>query len=255
MSHSNALLRLIIFYLALIILPAIAISSTSKRSWLRFLCIPWMIFFGYKLITTAPFFSNGSLYNGIVGSQPFVTFIHATNLLLINSLDVTDLVHEKKIPQSAGMLARITAAFSLLNNVRGIGTSWKAKNVPSFPAFFAKGSPPGRRLFLLRQASILVWQYLLLDFAQTMALEEDAEDTLRLYGPGREFVYLDATAEQQAARVALCLLALLVGRTTIDFAYRLISFVFVGLKVSLPEDWPPMFGTMRDGYTLRKSWG
>lgn len=255
MSHANALLRLIIFYLALIILPAIAISSTSKRSWLRFLCIPWMVFFGYKLIATAPFFSNGSLYNGIVGSQPFVTFIHATNLLLINSLDVTDLVHEKKMPQSAGMLARITAAFGLLNNVRGIGTSWKAKNVPSFPAFFAKRSPPGRRLFLRRQASILVWQYLLLDFAQTMALEEDAEDTLRLYGPGMEFVYLDATAEQQAARVALCLLALLVGRATIDFAYRFISFVFVGLKVSLPEDWPPMFGTMRDGYTLRKSWG
>jgi hypothetical protein len=255
MSYNNALLTLILCYLALIMLPAIAISSTSKRSSLRFLCIPWMIFFGYKLFITAPFLSSGSIYNGMIGSQPFIAFIHATNLLLINSLDATDLVQETKLPQSAGILARVAAAFGLLNNVRGIGTSWQVKNIPPFPAFFAPRSSPGRRRFLLRQASILVWQFLLLDLFHAAALEQDTEEISHLYGPGREFVYLDATAEQQAARMALCLLSLFVGRVTIDFAYRFTSLVFVGINVSLPEDWPPIFGSFRDGYTLRNSWG
>ena len=37
--------------------------------------------------------------------------------------------------------------------------------------------------------------------------------------------------------------------------YVLASIIAVGLGISVPEDWPDMFGNWSDAYTLRRLWG
>jgi hypothetical protein len=37
--------------------------------------------------------------------------------------------------------------------------------------------------------------------------------------------------------------------------YTIYSIVSVGLGLTVPGDWPPLFGYLRDAYTVRRSWG
>jgi hypothetical protein len=41
----------------------------------------------------------------------------------------------------------------------------------------------------------------------------------------------------------------------ISMQYTLLSIVTVALGISEPVDWPPVFGSFSDAYTIRRAWG
>ncbi|KAL2692384.1 hypothetical protein Neosp_002791 [[Neocosmospora] mangrovei] len=102
---------------------------------------------------------------------------------------------------------------------------------------------------------IMAWQYLLLDIIYMSSLETPPEDAQRLFGPGTEFNYLNATAEQWGGRVAVGPVAgLAPARVSIDIPYRGFSILSVLLGLTSTDQWPPLFGSMWDAYTIRGFW-
>lgn len=237
------------------VITAILISATPKASTLRLLAIPSLVFLAYYQFVYATCFSGNVVYNAVIACAQFAAVIHYIDLLLITNIDVSDLVREQLLDLSGGSFSRVFHAIRITYNVRGVGTRWQAKNTPSFPKYFSQSSP-SRGRFLLRQTVIFIWQYLLIDVFDATRKQQSPEDVKNLYAPGAESLFLNATAEQLGARIAVSLMAWFIfARIIIDSVYRLLSLIFVGIGLSSPSNWPPFFGSLWDAYTLRSFWG
>jgi hypothetical protein len=246
----------LLYYAALSLITAILISFTKKASPIRLVSFPCLALIAYQQFSTVEYFSCSFLYKSTLVKLAFLGIVHALNLLLIMGIDTEDLVFEKLLQPSTDILSSVCCSFSIVINTRGIGTHWQAKNTPAFTSFFTHRTPPSRKWFLLRQATLLTWQYLLLDIIESAAPAQSADDLRRLYGPGTEYLYLNATAEQWGARVVSTLVGwFVVNRILLDTILRPLSLLSVGIGISSPSDWPPFFGSMWDAYTLRNYWG
>ncbi|KAH7174891.1 acetyltransferase [Fusarium flagelliforme] len=177
---------------------------------------------------------------------------------IIKRFDAEDLVEEKIIRRSDSLVIKVYRVVCLILNVRGVGTPWQAKHLSEFPKFYTArdGSrKPTRAWYIIRQLAIVAWQYLLLDFIYASSMETLPEDTQKVFGHGVEYTYLDATGEQWMGRFIVGVVAWAIpGRVTIDFTYRILSIVAVLSGFSSPEQWPPLFGSIWDAYTIRGFW-
>jgi hypothetical protein len=240
------------FYLIQNVVPSVILITTRKRSPLRYLCIPWMIWIASRFIR--PFGSSGSPTWCQAVTQLVIATLQATNFLLINPLEGVDISRGTNNGQS--FRCRLTRAIRLISQIRAVNTPWQVKNVPSQPKYYARRGlqVPSRCRFLTRQLSIAAWQYLVLDLVQTISRQQAIERDLS----GSLLTTIDWTVPlgQWAERIATHLsIWLLVNRLISDLAYRTLSIIFVGLVQDSPSDWPPAFGRMTDLITLRNFWG
>ncbi|OAX78874.1 hypothetical protein ACJ72_06815, partial [Emergomyces africanus] len=227
------------WFLAEILGISLLVQWTSKGSILRIVGFPCVAAAGYFLFTSSLTFSNNAIYNGSLAMVPFIPLVHCINLLFLNPIDPQDSI----------------LGISVGPNLRGISTPWQAKNTPAFPVYYGGGCPE-RFPFLLRQTAIIIWQYLVLDIFGAAGSVQSPEESQMLYGPGSEFAYLSATKEQWIARISTSLVSnFIMSRMMIDSVSRLTSIIFVGLGLSSPSEWPPLFNSMWDAYTLRNYWG
>ena len=185
--------------------------------------------------------------------------LQCCNLLVIERLDADYLVGGTIFQPSDGFLYKLFRTTCLIFNLRGVGTPWQPKNLNRFPEFYtlhSNGGKPTRTAFIVRQLMIISWQYVLLDMTHVSSLDATPEENDKLFGPGSEFMYLNATAEQWAGRVIVGVISALVpARVAVDIYYRILSVIAVVLGITPPEQWPPLFGTLRDIYTIRGVWG
>jgi hypothetical protein len=120
----------------------------------------------------------------------------------------------------------------------------------------AAGGGVNRIRFLVRQTAILMWQYCALDLLYFGYFARFHQFQSFTHSPGTEFLgYYRPNAIQAAARLAIVIVLMLALRTLLDFTYRCFSVVSVVLKLTSPEDWPPLFGSISNAYTLRNFWG
>jgi hypothetical protein len=248
----------IFYYLALHIPPAILIVTTPKKSPIRVLWVPCLILICCKYYVAADNLPFHSAYRILLGTPVMGMTIHLLNVLLINGIDKYDILREAKLEPSAGIASAVAAACNVVFSLRGIGTRWQAKNIPSLPAFYTlNGQSPTRGRFLLRETAICLWQYLVLDIVFTLGIQEDPDDATRKYALGTEFVYLSATREQWQTKMFVSLFGhLFAGRILIDiFSHRFIAIIAVALCRYSPADWPPAFGSVFDAYTVRQYMG
>ena len=202
---------------------------------------------------------SGSLSHRSVSLALTALFIlQCCNFLVIRRFDSNDLAEEKVFRRSDSLVIKLYRVVCLIFNVRGIGTPWQAKHLSDFPKFFTGRNgtrEPTRGWFVIRQLVIVAWQYLLLDFIYASAMETLPEDTQRMFGHGLEYTYLDATAEQWMGRFIVGVVTWAIpGRVTIDFTYRILSIIAVLFGFSSPDQWPPLFGSIWDAYTIRGFW-
>jgi hypothetical protein len=240
------------FYLIQNVVPGVILITTRKRSPLRYLCIPWMIWIASRFIR--PFGSSGSPTWCQAVTQLVIAVLQAAHFLLINPLDALDISRGAGNNQS--FRCRLMGAIRLISQTRAVNTPWQVKNVPSHPKYYRRWGLqiPSRGRFLIRQLSIAVWQYLVLDIVQTISLQQAIERDISESLP----ITIDwiVPAGQWAERIATHLsIWFLVNRLITDLAYRILSIVFVGIVQDSPSDWPPAFGRMTDLVTLRDFWG
>ncbi|KAF4978468.1 hypothetical protein FZEAL_5154 [Fusarium zealandicum] len=196
--------------------------------------------------------------NCLVMGQLIVVLLQCCNLLAITRLDAHDLIRGDIFQFSDAFFHKVFRTTCLIFNLRGVGTPWQVKRLHRFPRFFDRcgdDGKPNRCLFVLRQGLIVAWQYLILDIIYQSSLDTPPEETERLFGQGKEFLYLDATVEQWAARVAVSLVSCLApARVTTDIAYRSLSLLSVSVGFTSADEWPPLFGSISDAYTIRRCW-
>jgi hypothetical protein len=188
---------------------------------------------------------------GLLHAVNLLLTIFFINLLLIVQADINDLLGAKRL-EGFHLVTTIYSSLRITMDTRGVGTRWQAKNIPSFPSFSASESHGSRRDYLLRTAAILIWQYFTIDFLWHIYLGLSADQKVQLLET--KFLALDTTLQRLATRIGSILAIGGLLRMIIDCIYRLLSVVAVGFGASL-QDWPPLFGRVRDAYSLRRFWG
>ncbi|PGH05208.1 hypothetical protein GX51_03107 [Blastomyces parvus] len=237
LDHPRVIL-LAFWFLAQCLGTAFLVKYSRKGSALRIVGFAGVAAVQYLFYTCSFTVSNNSVYSGSLALMAGGLFAHCINILFINPID-----------------AQHAPGISIGLNLRGIATSWLAKNTPEFPSYYG-GRHPRRYTFLVRQTAIVTWQYLLIDLLEEAGSAQSPEEIQMVQGPGAEFMYLSATKEQWIARTATTLVSNFVtSRLMVDGVTRLLSIVFVGLGISNPSDWPPLFNSIWDAYTLRNYWG
>lgn len=248
-STSANILDFVCFYLIQNAIPAAVLVTTPKGSPLRYLTILCLIWIASRFIL--PFAPAGSpaWCQAICGLVLVV--LQAIHFLLLHPLDRHDI--SKVAKGSQNFVVNMFEAAKLLIQTRGVNTPWQVKNVPSHPLYFRRGGigRPGRAHFLLRQFSIFLWQYLLLDIIQTISIQNSTSRT-SLSLKTEWNISPRHWLERGATHLVIWLI---VNRLIQDSAYRVLSIIFVGLGVDNPSDWPPAFGSVSELYTLRNFWG
>jgi hypothetical protein len=229
---------------------------TEKRSWIRPLAGLIIACLCYLEFLVDLDFSSSLIYNGVLTGSAFMKFVHVANILYIDGVDLRDLAPKSDTKNIFAALHHFPSALSLPWNIRGIGTRWKTKNVPEWPAFYPNRKSPNRMAFIARQLAVLSWQYITVDFFSFIPSLLSAEEREHMYGKGLEYRYLDLTKEQWIGRISSSMLTwFIIARIMIDGVHRILSIIFVVSGLSRPHDWPPLFGSVRDAYTIRNFWG
>ncbi|KAM5354808.1 hypothetical protein ACJ41O_001454 [Fusarium nematophilum] len=239
------------FIIALI--PKSGIHSLARYAW-----VVVIFSIGKELFQEVSATITSIAINDLVNGYLAFVLLQCCNLLVISRLDEEHLLKSHVFQLSDGFLYKFFCRACLMFNLRGVGTPWQIKRLNEFPRFYcghSRDGKPTRGWYLVRQLLIISWQYLFLDIVFTSSMDTPPEDTERLFGHGKEFLYLDATTEQWAARIGVSLVSWLgPARVTIDMAYRSVSVASVLLGLTPPEAWPPLFGSIWEAYTIRGCW-
>lgn len=216
---------------------AILLSTTKHKSSRRLTYLPTLAGAIYWRIYHLPQTTIHPFAKCAAAVLLLVNGIHSINLLFL--LDA--------IPEYLHFLP----AVNLLLNLRGIGTPWQARHLPRWPAIFAH-RPPSRLVFLARQSAIFAWQYLAVDLLLSQSgrgVEPTAPGDLK-------WLYLDPSSSRWIPRLLSALWTpLILLRLIIDGPYRFFSIVFVAAHVVPPAQFPPLYGSVLDAWTLRNVWG
>ncbi|KAJ5619896.1 hypothetical protein N7510_003880 [Penicillium lagena] len=235
------------------LIPTILLITTQKQSVFRYLAILCMIWVASQNVRQM---ARSCGIFPLIAGQTFINIPQAANLLLINPLDADDLAREKP-GRTKTLTGRMYYSFELLCQNRGVGTPRQVKGIPSYPAYYCDTKKGGitfipRRAFLLRQFVVLAWQYALCDIIQFAVHQQAAGPSAVVFTEPKWNVSLNEWIKRCLTH---SISWFLITRIFIDSRYRLVSIVTVGLGMSSPPDWPPVFGRMADAYTLRQFWG
>ena len=241
------------------ILAAVLICSTPKSSLVRKAVVPVLFYLSYLCFqTTLEFTGQCILYSCfIVGS--YANAWHCLNVLCLHPLEDADIHREmgdtKSTSSKPGLAERVIFATGMLWRFRGIGTSYQIKNVPEFP----NGIVPSRGAFLLRQCAFIGFQYLFMDL---MMSQPQSPDMAENWAQGKEWLWIPGlnphpvtSSDLNHRMVATVMGWYVIGRMMCDIWYRVFAVIFVGLGITEPKQWPPMFGVYKDCYTLRGFFG
>ena len=182
-------------------------------------------------------------------------FIH-----FLNSIRILFLVGKGPVvhcrTSSTNQLRQLATAFMLMGSPRGINTPWQIRIVPSFPSCYNHPTRIfTRKRFLARQVLITAWLLLMTHAMMQRYCSYSTRERQHIYGEGAEWRFRGATPRQLAARLEGAVGYLAYAQGKIDSMYRVLSIVHVGFGLSNPEEWPPLFGSIWDAYSIGRFWG
>ncbi|EPS36469.1 hypothetical protein H072_10013 [Dactylellina haptotyla CBS 200.50] len=258
--NSNVLL-FVPAYILTIIFAGTLVISTPKNSFTRYASLPILAYlctFVFRHGWNAfPLNTTGMCDWALSTFNAFLLF---TTVICLEGVDETNAViskpHNRHPP---GYFVRLWRAMSYCVNMRAIQTPHQIKNVPAFDSK-RPGWVPSRRRFLITNTAWFLALYLLQDmlYSQEMAVEDEA----KLFGTYREnLIRRDpkdgpVTGDEIGGRIGfgLVMWSILVP-LAVSLMYTFLSIVAVGTGISSPKNWPPVFGSPKDSYTLRLYWG
>ncbi|KZT19948.1 hypothetical protein NEOLEDRAFT_1076747 [Neolentinus lepideus HHB14362 ss-1] len=129
----------------------------------------------------------------------------------------------------------------VLYSPRGIGWNYQVANVPLPPC-------QSRWQFVLRQVGRALGMFLLVDIAQTYMRSNSAFTNPT---PNNS----PFTSQGYLLRCINIIAWLTTSHGTLNMNYTLLSAVFVAIGLSEPKDWPDLFGSWTESYTVRRYWG
>ncbi|KAF3811669.1 Acetyltransferase pyr8 [Colletotrichum gloeosporioides] len=236
----------------------ISMPKSGPGSVIRYAWIAVVPFIARRLLEQLSGATTSLVLNSVFIGQLCLVILQCCNFLVLTRLDAGDFMKANIYKSSDGLGRKLYGVVGLMFNLRGIGTPWQISRINASPQSLDKHIENGKLRkgpWVVRQLQVLFWQYLFLDFTYLSSLDTSPEDAEKLFGTGKEFLYINANGEQWGARVAVGLISWLApARVTIDILYRVLSVVAVVSGMTSPEDWPPLFGSIWDSYTIRGFW-
>ncbi|EFY92443.1 TRI7-like toxin biosynthesis protein [Metarhizium acridum CQMa 102] len=198
------------FCIAQTAIPGLLLIKTPKGSFLRYLWILCSLCLTYQFFLLSRGISSISIQYANAGMQVFVATLQAANLLIFSPIDEGYLLRFGIFSSRSSGLAKIWRTSRLFIASRGIGTPWIVKNVPQHPkALIAQAKPRiPKSAFLLRQAVVFAWQYVLLDVLYVVSTLDESSS-----GPSTtHFDYWEVKAVEWPQYVLMALFSCWIGR-------------------------------------------
>ncbi|EIW53509.1 uncharacterized protein TRAVEDRAFT_134083 [Trametes versicolor FP-101664 SS1] len=142
-----------------------------------------------------------------------------------------------------GFLVRMWYAGCIHHNWRLVGTNVQVANVP--PPF--KGT---RAQYLVRRLRQICLGLVMLDISEAYM-----HTHLHLFTPGVKEAYFPPGLMGFLARAGCMAVWLVITYTVLNMSYCVLSSAVVATCLSEPADWPDLFGSLYDAYTVRRVWG
>ncbi|KFZ03723.1 hypothetical protein V502_10716 [Pseudogymnoascus sp. VKM F-4520 (FW-2644)] len=208
-----------------------------------------------QLQYSIPAFTGNSTYDGVFMSLVWIFHLRTFDLLLLKAVYLPA-VTARKLKQSATQsgLWRTFTAWCLLFNFRNINTSWTIKGLPAF----SRGHPehvPNKGEFVRRRAAHILIMYLALDAIFAFLPAPNPGKDIPEYKQPLLSRMGDITLEEIIARPITVLLPAFSIYGIFTIPYNIASITAVLFGGSEPRNWPPLFGSFREAYTLRRFWG
>jgi hypothetical protein len=167
-------------------------------------------------------------------------FFNACDYILLRDRqsELRQIGQKQPTPQMS-FLARLKAGFSLLMSPRNIGWSSQPTNQIRWTS-----SNTSRSQFIITGLKWICFQGLVFDATSVIA------HSFPMYGQGGM-----SFSECGWLWRSTIWLNILGAGVVMSILYTILSFVTVGLGISMPQDWPPLFGNVFEAYTVRKCWG
>ncbi|KAG5978016.1 hypothetical protein E4U55_006416 [Claviceps digitariae] len=270
-GHLMTILWSLLHLLPCLMITAAAVVATSRDSVFRLAAVPCLLLTANRLFHEwASISTSVTINTALVGVGMFL-LLQCTNFVILAKLDCERLQQADVFTAQSSLGSKLLRTTSLLLNLRGIGTTWRAKHVdiPSSTCSLAGENETTtaarlasqRRKYIIRQSLIVCWQYLFLDvayqFSSSLAGRPSRGSDTRPdpFPMDFEFRYLGVSAKQWVVRVMVTIFAGLgPARIQIDLMYRLCGLSAVLIGRAEPQDWPPLFGSVREAYSLRRFW-
>lgn len=237
-------------YLATASLAFYLLLNVPQRT--RNFCLPVFLVPAWRAFATSKCFAWPASLAGIWGLAVLIWIVHIISLLYIDKIQ----------PQcKSGKYWDVTAAYKLLFDVRHL-----SQNQTASPSVIASMC---RKTFLAFVASRLIklivyWLLTVHLFTPLMPM---------IFGPVEpwEFDHYaqtyfrrlplfetrePVTTRETLIRIVFTIRWIWLCFVDVDAAHTFLSIVFVGiLRLDAPEEWPPMFGSPLEAYSLRRYWG
>ncbi|KIK56854.1 hypothetical protein GYMLUDRAFT_775031 [Collybiopsis luxurians FD-317 M1] len=231
-----------LFSLQYLIGPCILLSCVLSLRWplwarlVFFGCYATHLFRGMSMRTGDTWFdySNGSTLSGDIVKTMYMLF-------LVDP--VRDWRHKsdgKRSIASFPWWKRVYWCICAAFTMRGVGWNYQISQIPS-------PSRLTRSMFLCATLLRALSSYLLLDAVQCLLQVTPFFNNPQTTVSMRSHSYI-----QQSYYMAL---SFTIPYASIKFHYSLAAFIAVASGYSLQEDWPDMFGSWFDAYSVRNLWG
>ena len=142
--------------------------------------------------------------------------------------------------------SRLNFGVGMLWNQRGVATPWAIDEVKN-------SEPMSKKAFILRHGMSVLLSFLTIDLLSTQPLED-----LALVQPQKQHLLSqisETTAEELVFRAASTFAFWLNIYALISLTYSGVALSSVFLRLSSHQDWPPIFGSPTEGFTIRRFWG
>lgn len=204
-----------------------------------------------------PDLTGNSIYNGLFLSWIWIFHFRAFDLLFWTeggvhvTSQMASKLQGKPSSTAQSVAAQYLTAWSLIFNVRNVNTPWAVKSLPSSTSHYFHS----RRSFVTRRVAHFVGIYLLLDTMFTFLPPVNPDVDVPEY---KQYIFSrinDVSFEEFITR-PLTVIGPALGIYGIFSAiYDIASVIAVLCFNDNPTSWPPLFGNLSEGYTLRKFWG
>ena len=152
-------------------------------------------------------------------------------------------------------LVRIKFGLLTTGSTRNVGTNHEAKGVPHF----ANRDPsyvPSRGVFLAKRGLLTLVAYLAIDIMTASPPDISQNAVTFSRANARFFTRLsEVTAEDIKTRIVVTAGQYVGIYLMLTLLHSVFSFFAVLSGISDPKDWPPLFGSITEMWSLRQFWG
>ncbi|RHZ43225.1 wax synthase family protein [Aspergillus thermomutatus] len=201
---------------------------------------------------------------GPLAAMCWVNVLNAIDLLMLSRVSFDEQIaweskkpNQKRTVDRNSYLRRLVWSVEMAFNYRRVNTPWQIRAVPEFDRH-EPGFVPTKWDFLRRCAVKVCGSLLVLHFCTIDAGDAHLAGVVSEISETKK-VLLPTWEEWTARRVLIQMLFTIsfgfVTRAAILGMYNLLAMLFVALGAYEPVDWPPIFGSLGDMYSLTRVWG